>query len=169
MKILFYFSLAIGLCIACNNTPNEPENYTEIPWVSISDVEKLVKQKPKKILVDVYTPWCGPCKMMDRNTFTDAQVINTIGKNFYPVKFNAEGPEQVQFMGKNYGNPNYMPARAKTRNAKHQLSAYFGARGYPCLVILDENMQVEERILGYKTPDQLMAAINKYELVSMGE
>lgn len=169
MKPLFYLILTIIAGMACNNVPSEPENYTEIPWVSISEVESLVKQKSKKILVDVYTPWCGPCKMMDRNTFTDSQVINAIGKNFYPVKFNAEGPEQVKFLGKDYSNPNYNPARAKTRNSKHQLAPYFGVRGYPCLVILDENMQVEDKILGYKTPDQLLVAINKYDLASVGD
>ena len=167
MKTIIYFLFLLGMFSACTNTPQEPESYDEIPWVSIGDVEKLVKKSPKKVLVDVYTPWCGPCKMMDRNTFTDATVINAIGKNFYPVKFNAEGPDQFDFMGKSYGNPGYNPSRATRRNSRHQLTPYFGARGYPCLVILDEDMKVVDRILGYKTPDQLLSALSKYDALSM--
>lgn len=167
MKAIIYSFVLFVMISSCNNAPQEPESYDEVPWVSISDVEKLVKKNPKKVLVDVYTPWCGPCKMMDRNTFTDATVINAIGKNFYPVKFNAEGPDQVSFLGKTYENPGYQASRANRRNSRHQLTPYFGARGYPCLVILDENMQVVDRILGYKTPDQLLSALSKYDALSM--
>lgn len=169
MRICLYFILTVFM-FSCNNAgTQEPDNYTEVPWVSISDVEALVEKKPKKILVDVYTPWCGPCKLMDKNTFTDPDIINQIGKNFYAVKFNAEGPEQVSFKGQTYANPNYNPARAKTRNAKHQLSSFFNVNGYPCLVIMDENMQIIDKILGYKTPAQLTGELSKHGKLSMLE
>lgn len=168
MRITLYILVTI-LMISCANSSStaEPASYEEIPWVSLSEVEGLVKKKPKKILVDVYTPWCGPCKMMDRNTFTDSEIINQVGKNFYAVKFNAEGPDNVKFQGKEYGNPNYDPARSRTRNARHQLSSFFNVGGYPCLVILDENMRIVDKILGYKTPTQLGPELAKHQKLSM--
>lgn len=167
MRITLYLFVGMLLISCGNSAPAEPANYTEIPWVSMSDVESLVKKNPKKILVDVYTPWCGPCKMMDRNTFTNADIINQVGKNFYAVKFNAEGPENVNFMGKEYGNPSYNPARAKSRNSRHQLSSFFNVNGYPCLVILDENMRIVDKILGYKNPEQLAPELAKHQKLSM--
>ena len=46
---------------------------------------------PKKIMMDVYTSWCGPCKMLDKNTFQNPDVVEYVNENYYAVKFNAEG------------------------------------------------------------------------------
>lgn len=138
------------------------DTYAEIPWVEIDDVEYLVGKKSKKILVDVYTPWCGPCKMMDRMTFTDANIINQISKNFYAVKFNAEGPDPVTFQGKEYANPKFDPNRTRGRNAVHELSPFFAVRGYPSLVIMDEKMNIVGKIVGFKQPAQLKVELEKY-------
>ena len=41
--------------------------------------------------MDMYTVWCGPCKMLDKNTFHNKDVADYINKYYYAVKFNAEG------------------------------------------------------------------------------
>ncbi|MEM6966269.1 MAG: thioredoxin family protein [Bacteroidota bacterium] len=171
----FIWSFFIFSLLACNSstTKNFSENgklaveskdsYAEIPWVEISEVENLVKAKSKKILVDVYTPWCGPCKMMDRMTFTNQEIIDQIGKNFYAVKFNAEGQDTVVFQGKTYANPNFKTEiPPNRRNTRHELSPFFAVRGYPSLVIMDEKMNIIGKIVGFKQPNQLKAELAKY-------
>ena len=34
----------------------------EINWMSLENAVELQKKTPKKIMMDVYTNWCGPCK-----------------------------------------------------------------------------------------------------------
>ena len=46
-----------------------------INWVSMDEALALQQKAPKKILIDMYTSWCGPCKMLDRNTFTNKDLI----------------------------------------------------------------------------------------------
>jgi len=130
-------------------------------WVKLDDLEAALKKEPRNVIVDVYTSWCGPCKMMDKNTFTDASVIKIMNEDFYSVKFNAEGPEAINFMGKEWANPGHDPNR-RGRNAKHELSSFFQVRGYPCLVVLDENLNIEDKLLGYKAPSDLKASLKKY-------
>lgn len=175
MKNFIILFLAIGL-FSCSNSSSpsadvvkaetpvkevEPENYTKISWQKMDNIEALAAKNPKKILVDVYTDWCGPCKMMDKNTFTDNSIIQQVSKNFHAVKWNAERAESINFQGKEYANPGYKP-NVRGRNAVHQLSSFFQVPGYPTLVVMDENMKILGQIVGYKQPDQLSAELARF-------
>jgi thioredoxin-related protein len=127
----------------------------EINWVSLDEAVELQKKNPKKIMMDMYTVWCGPCKMLDRNTFQNKDVADYVNKYYYAVKFNAEGNDIVEFKGKAYTNPNYDPAKAKRRNGSHELARYFRIQAYPTIVFLDENLELLTPLRGYKTPQDL--------------
>jgi len=62
----------------------------QLAWLGWNEgYEKAVKTD-KILLVDTYTDWCGWCKRMDRDTYTNAEVIKKINQYFIPVKFNPE-------------------------------------------------------------------------------
>lgn len=145
----------------------------EINWITMNEALAAQKKAPKKIIMDAYTDWCGPCKMMDRNTFTNKDVINYINKHFYAVKFNAEGTEEVMYQDFNYTNPNYDPNR-KGRNSQHFFTNALKITGYPSLVFFDEQSNVIAPIAGYRTPEQLeiflkMIANNDYKKLNTAE
>lgn len=125
-----------------------------INWLTVDELEAAQAREPRKVMIDVYTQWCGPCKMMMRNTFTNADVIRYLNENFYAVKFDAEGPNAVEFKGQTYSNPNYVPNKPG-RNGVHELSRALQVRAYPTLVYLDENLEMIAPISGYKNPQQL--------------
>lgn len=127
----------------------------EINWVTLEQAVELQKKNPKKIMMDVYTNWCGPCKMLDKNTFQNKDVAEYVNKYYYAVKFNAEGNETVNFKGNTFTNPGYNPANANRRNSAHQLATYFSIRSYPTIIYLDEKGDLLQPIIGYKTPQQL--------------
>ena len=127
----------------------------EINWITLEKAVALQKQAPKKIMMDVYTSWCGPCKMLDKNTFQNADVVDYVNKHYYAVKFNAEGNESVDFKGKIFSNPGYKPELAKRRNSQHQLAGYFQVSAYPTIVFMDEKGDLIAPIRGYKNPNQL--------------
>lgn len=125
-----------------------------INWLTVDELEAAQEKEPRKVMVDVYTKWCGPCKMMMRNTFTNPDVISYLNENFYAVKFDAEGPDPVEFKGQTYSNPTYVPNKPG-RNGVHELSRALQVRAYPTLVYLDEELEMIAPISGYKTPQQL--------------
>lgn len=127
----------------------------QINWVSLEEAVELQKTNPKKIIIDMYTNWCGPCKLLDKRTFQNSDVASYINENYYAVKFNAEGNQQVTFRGRLFSNPNYDPAREFKRNSAHELSRYFRVQAFPTMVFLDENLDVLVPLRGFKTPQQL--------------
>ena len=109
----------------------------QIEWMSLGEALKAQKIKPKKIIMDVYTKWCGPCRLLDKKTFGNPDVSRYITQNFYAVKFNAEGDEEIFFYDKKYSNPNYNPDR-KGRNSTHDFTIFLGIRGYPTIIFFSE-------------------------------
>ena len=100
----------------------------QVNWMTMDQALTAQKSNPKNIIVDVYTTWCGPCKLLDKNTFGNPEVSAFINENYYPVKFNAEGKELVNYNGNQFENPQYDPNRTG-RNARHQvygLSRHYG-------------------------------------------
>lgn len=80
----------------------------EVKWMTLDQALAAQKKKAKPIFMDVYTDWCGPCKMLDKNTFQAKEVADYINANYYAVKFNAEGDSEVNYKGKNIQIQNSM-------------------------------------------------------------
>ena len=98
-----------------------------IQWMTLAEAREAQKKVPKKIFMDVYTDWCGPCKLLDKNTFQNTDVSRYISEYYYAVKFNAEGQEEINFFDQTFTNPNYDPNR-KGRNATHQFTQFLGVK-----------------------------------------
>lgn len=130
----------------------------KINWVTVSEALELQKKNPKPIFMDVYTTWCGPCKMLDAQVFNQPQFIDLINKNYYAVKFNGEGNEAVNYKGVKYANPGYDPSRTG-RNAMHEFTGFLQVKGYPSMYILDEKGEQKNVIVGFRTVDQLISEL----------
>ncbi len=127
----------------------------EINWKTPQEVDKLMKEKPKKVIVDFYTSWCGWCKVMDKNTYSNPKVIEYINENFYAIKFDAESKDSFEFLGEVY---KYNPQR----RAHDWAITYLGGRmSYPTTLFFLENFQNPMSLPGYvKTP--MMETIMTY-------
>jgi len=127
-----------------------------IKWMSFEEAVEKSKTEKKKIFIDVYTGWCGWCKVMDKNTFPDPEVAKLLNENFYPVKFDAEQSADVVFRGTTFkfveqGGRGYHQLAAALLN--NQLS-------YPNFVFLDEEFRIipiyqgYSSLPGYKKPEE---------------
>ena len=127
----------------------------EINWISFDEAFKAQKENPKNIILDVYTNWCGPCKLMEKNTFKNKVIAQFINQHYYAVKFNAEGNETISFMGRKFENECYDKSRSQSRNSTHMFARFLGVNAYPTTVFFDDKMNLITPIRGYLVPQQL--------------
>ncbi len=130
-------------------------NAQEINWMSLNEALELQKENPKKIMMDVYTNWCGPCKMLDKETFQNIDVAAYVNKHYYAVKFNGEGNETLNYKERVFSNPNYDKTKANRRNSSHQFADYLQLRGYPTIAFFDEKASFLYPLTGFYKPQQL--------------
>ena len=121
---------------------------SQVNWIELKNNVEITNNG-KKIILDLYTDWCGWCKVMDRNTFTDPDVIENINNNFLPVKFDAEYRNTVVFNKNSY---KYVSSGRKGIN-ELSYSLTNGYLSYPMTVFLDENYQLITLLPGYHKPN----------------
>jgi thioredoxin-related protein len=131
-------SAILLLLIIVNSINLSAQDKAKINWMTIDQAFEAIKKEPRKIVIDVYTDWCGWCKVMDKNTFSDEKVINFVNKKYYAVKLNAEAAGEVRIGDKKYTYP--------------QLAAELmqGKMSYPTIVYLDEKFSMIQPIPGYQ-------------------
>ena len=157
---LFLFAIAIvsmSFVYATYKKFPAEEKVDKIAWMTFEEAVEANKKAPKKMVIDMYTSWCGWCKVMDRETFTDPDVIEYINKHFYAVKFDAEQKEPIEFQGKTYEFVN------AGRRGIHTLaySLMQGKASYPSFVFLDENFKNLGVSKGFKKPEAFMVDLKK--------
>lgn len=127
---------------------------TNIQWKDFEEAFNANAQSkaPKKLFVDVYTDWCGWCKRMDANTFSNPQVAKIMNKYYVNVKLNAEMTDTVRL-----GNQMFVNTGVGQSRSSHQLAQALlqGRMSYPSFVIIDEQGKVINVAPGYMTPQNI--------------
>jgi thioredoxin-related protein len=139
-KILFLALFSAALISKAQETPP-----AEVKWLTIEEAYTLSQTTPKKILVDVYTDWCGWCKRMDATTYSNPEIIKYINENYYPVKFNAEQKAEITILN------NTFKFVGEGKQGYHELAVALlqGKLSYPTTVFLDENFGMLQPVPGY--------------------
>jgi thiol-disulfide isomerase/thioredoxin len=106
-------------------------------WLTnLEEASANAKSKHKMVLVDFYTSWCGPCKMMDQQTYSNPSIKQCLNRGFVPVKIDAEDAK--------YGEA---------------IAAKYGITGYPTMLVLDGNGKVVDKIRGYAAAKPFLAVL----------
>ncbi len=140
--LIFFISISVSF---------GQESGKNVKWSTFQEAVKLSKENPKKLFIDVYTDWCGWCKKMDKETFEHPEISKILNKEYYPVKFDAESADTIEFNGKIFINEG-----DRSRNP-HQLAVALlqGQMSYPSVVYMTKDLQLITAVPGYLTPEQI--------------
>lgn len=152
------FSRIFPLVLVLALTSKAEAQRESIKWISWESAQDLVKKEPKKLIVDLYTDWCGWCKRMDASTFQDPRIVRYVNQNFYAIKFNAEQTQDIIFKNKSY---KFIPRGTR---GYHELAVEIanGQLSYPTVVFIDEDLNTLQPIPGYWDADDFEMISNYF-------
>ena len=160
MRVMMTMSMVVLFVGTAFNFTVEEENElgtATIKWYSLEEAVEAQQSESKKIFIDVYTDWCGWCKVMDSKTFIDPTVIKYINEHFYAVKLDAEQKESIQFNGHSY---EYISRGSKGVNELAP-ALLDNKLSYPAFVVLGADLQKMGLFKGYSEPQEFMTRVNK--------
>lgn len=135
-KTLFFFIITLAL---------QTNAQEKVNWLSFEKAIEINKTNPKPLLVSIYTDWCGWCKKMYNETYTNPVIAKYVNDNYHAIKLNGEGKEPITY--KDYTFKYNQEGKSKY----HELSAALqnGKLSYPTTIILNKEEQLLDRIPGY--------------------
>lgn len=141
--------VAAAVIIAGNDGKTTGAPATEpgggIQWVSYDVGLDRAEKENKHVFIDFTAKWCGFCKKMDAETFSQPEVIEMVNTNFIPVKVDGDSQKELNIDGFKITESNL------TRQE-------FGVRGYPTFWFLKPDGTKLGAISGYRPASQMMEA-----------
>lgn len=150
----FKFSLLVlfGFVFQPETNAQKSDENEEINWISFETLKDSVEANPKKkIFIEIYTDWCGPCKMMEKKVFSKKKVIKPMNESYYAVRLNSEKMDSLNFNGKDY----FLTPKGKTRISELALEIGMeaGQLSYPTVIILNDKYEVIYRYPAFMNAD----------------
>lgn len=123
LALLYFFILTVGGVFAQG---------IEFFHGTYEEALQKARAEGKQIFVDVYTSWCGPCKMMAKNVFTRQEVGDYYNSKFVCLKLDAE------------------------KESGHAFFQRYRANGYPSFFWLDAQGNLLETRTGSASPEDFI-------------
>ena len=146
-KLLSYILLASVLAIPAVGRGQNKDSKAkpELKWKPFDNGFLDAQKGRKKLMLDVYTDWCGWCKKLDRDVYGDEQVSRYLNEKYVVVKLNAEDTSIVSYKDKKY--------------SKIALARSFGVSGYPTIIFFDSNGDAINSLGGYVAADKFLQIV----------
>lgn len=136
----------LKLIIFCLSVFATLHSYSQVNWLTWDQAMEASKTEEKLVFIDLYTDWCGWCKVMDKKTFHQKEISEMLNTHFYPVKFDAERTDTILFKGYTFVNSK------EQKRSPHQLAVSLLDKqmSYPSIVVLNEDFDRLHILKGFQ-------------------
>ena len=124
------------------------QNEGGIDWLSIEEVQAKMESEPKDVFIDIVADWCKWCKVMDKNTFADQEVISFVSNNYYAVCLDYESVEEIDFLGK--------------KLVAKDLAQSWGVQDLPTVVFWKKGFEEKFLSKGYQDQKQFLETLQLF-------
>lgn len=146
MKSLLFFILFAPIFLVAQ-TKNESHSLTWVNNLSWQQILKKAKKENKYIFVDCFTTWCGPCKKMDKEVYTNDSVSAVLNDKFISVKVQMDSTKGDDAFTQTW----YTTAK--------KISTTYNITAYPTFLFFSPGGEIVYKDLGFKMPDKFIQTV----------
>ena len=114
----------------------------KLDWLAFDAAATRASKEGKHVIVDIYTTWCGWCKVMDRETYGNPQVADYLAQNFVLAKINGESSSKIHWKGREL--------------TERQFTREVGVTGFPTTFFLKPDLDVLGGVPGFIRPTDFL-------------
>ena len=114
----------------------------KLEWLAFDAAAARAKDQKKHLIVDIYTTWCGWCRIMEAQTYGDPEVVAYLRENFVLAKVNGESSAKLRWRGKDL--------------TERQFARAVGVTGYPATYFMKPDADLLGGLSGFLRPPEFM-------------
>jgi len=130
-------------------------SFTQVNWIQLEKLSDSLILKPKPVFVFIHAPWCGYCRMMEHNVFSDHEISSQLNRNYYCISLDAEKPDTLSYGGIDYP-PEQQPNGKLINSLARRIGEIDGKLNYPTSVFLDSKLIVQAQYASYLKKSDLL-------------
>ncbi len=129
---------------------------------SFEEAEKLSVQNPKPYFIFIKTQWCKFCKMMDKSTFQNSELIKILNSDFYFIALDAGTKRDIVFGGKIFQfKPNGV--NSGMHELASELAKINGEITFPATTILNPDYSIIGQKSGFIDSKSLLLLLQNFQ------
>lgn len=125
-----------------NRSATPASGEPKLDWLAFDAAAARASKEGKHVIVDIYTTWCGWCRVMDRETYGNPQVATYLAQNFVLAKVNGESSAKIHWKGREI--------------TERQFTREVGVAGFPTTFFLKPDLDVLGGVPGFIQPGDFM-------------
>ncbi|KPL03171.1 MAG: hypothetical protein AMJ90_03830 [candidate division Zixibacteria bacterium SM23_73_2] len=140
--VLIFF---ISFSLLWGDEPEKKGKDVDFIWHKYDQGLKKAEKEKKHLLVYFFTNYCGYCRKMEKNTFSDQKVKEVLNSDYVSVRVDGGSRNKIKFNG--------------AQITERELASKYRVRGYPASWFLKPDGEKIAPLMGYTPPERFLVVL----------
>ncbi|MCB0720536.1 MAG: DUF255 domain-containing protein [Bacteroidetes bacterium] len=141
-----FLPLALAISLSTATAGKAQSQSPLVAWLPFQEALNEGSSSDKKVLVDIFAPWCSWCAKMQKEAYMDEEVLSYLREHFVAARLDISVEnDTLTYSGMQ------LPSA--------YLAAGFGAEGTPTTVFLTASGDYITRLPGYASPSDFLSVL----------